>query len=151
MLAIACQCSVFARQTEVGHPPPFPAQSFFPPERRFFQRRVDCHLSKRARNIRRHAVPLAAKATSGHCRHTPASETQGNALTRNEHLAWCKRRALEYVDAGDLTHAVAIMASDLKTHPDTDNPALNGLIMIGMMYAKDGDKAAVQRWIELFR
>jgi hypothetical protein len=39
------------------------------------------------------------------------------ALTRDEHLAWCKRRALEYVDAGDLTHAVASMASDLKTHP----------------------------------
>ena len=72
-------------------------------------------------------------------------------LTRDEHLAWCKRRALEYVDAGDLTHAVASMASDLKTHPDTDNPALNGLVMIGMMYVTDGDKAAVQRWIERFR
>jgi hypothetical protein len=57
----------------------------------------------------------------------------GSALTRDEHLAWCKRRALEYVDTGDLTHAVASMASDLKTHPDTDNPALNGLVMIGMM------------------
>ena len=33
----------------------------------------------------------------------------------------------------------------LKTHPDTDNPALNGLVMIGMMYVTDGDKAAVQR------
>ena len=32
------------------------------------------------------------------------------------------------------------MASDLKTHPDTDNPALNGLVMIGMMYVTDGDK-----------
>jgi hypothetical protein len=72
-------------------------------------------------------------------------------LTRDEHLAWCKRRALEYVDAGDLTHSVANMASDLKTHPDTDNPALNGLVMIGMMYVSDGDKAAVQRWIERFR
>jgi hypothetical protein len=63
MLAIAGQCSVFARQTEVGRPPPFPSQSFFPPERRSFQRRVDCHLSKGARytNIRCHAVPLAAK------------------------------------------------------------------------------------------
>ena len=87
----------------------------------------------------------------GRPRHSPASETQGNALTRDEHLAWCKRRALEYVDAGDLTHAVASMASDLKTHPDTDNPALNGLVMIGMMYVTDGDKAAVQRWIERFR
>jgi hypothetical protein len=35
------------------------------------------------------------------------------------------------------------MASDLKTHPDTDNPSLNGLAMIGMMYVTDGDKAAV--------
>jgi hypothetical protein len=71
-------------------------------------------------------------------------------LTRDEHLAWCKRRALESVDAGDLTNAVGNMASDLKTHPDTDNPALNGLATIGMMYVMDGDKAAVQRWIERF-
>ena len=48
-------------------------------------------------------------------------------------------------------HAVASMASHLKTHPDTDNPALNGLAMIGMMYVTDGDKAAVKRWIEGFR
>ena len=72
-------------------------------------------------------------------------------MTRDEHLAWSKKRALEYVDAGDLTLAVASMASDLKTHPDTDNPALNGLVMIGMMYATDGDKAAVRSWIERFR
>jgi hypothetical protein len=43
------------------------------------------------------------------------------------------------------------MASDLKTHPDTDNPALNGLAVIGMMYVTDGDRAAVQHWIERFR
>ena len=70
--------------------------------------------------------------------------------TRDEHVAWCKGRALEYVDAGDLTQAVASMASDLKAHPDTDNPALDGLERIGMMHATDGDKAAVQRWIERF-
>jgi hypothetical protein len=38
------------------------------------------------------------------------------------------------------THAVASMASHLKTHPDTDNPALNGLIMIGIMYVTDGNR-----------
>lgn len=98
-------------------------------------------------------MPLAAKflllpATVGI---RLASETQWDALTRDEHLAWCKRRALEYVDTGDLTHAVASMASDLKAHPDTDNPALNGLVMIGMMYVTDGDKAAAQRWINGFQ
>ena len=75
----------------------------------------------------------------------------GMTMTRDEHLAWCKRRALEYVDAGDLTNAVASMGSDLKKHPDTDNPTLSGLVRIGMMYVMDGDKAAVQRWIEGFR
>ena len=75
----------------------------------------------------------------------------GMTMTRDEHLAWCKRRALEYVDAGDLTNAVASMGSDLKKHPDTDNPTLSGLVRIGMMYVTDGDKAAVQRWIEGFR
>jgi hypothetical protein len=93
---------------------------------------------------------IAERIGAGRPRQSPLKHN-GNALTRDEHLAWCKRRALEYVDAGDLTHAVASMASDLKTHPDTDNPALNGLVMIGMMYVTDGDKAAVQRWIERFR
>jgi hypothetical protein len=36
-------------------------------------------------------------------------------VTRDEHLAWRKRRALEYVDADDLTSAVASMGSDLKS------------------------------------
>jgi hypothetical protein len=71
-------------------------------------------------------------------------------VTREEHLAWCKRRALEYVDADDLMNAVASMP-DLKKHPDADNPALNGLVKIGMMYVTDADKTAVQRWIEGFR
>jgi len=43
------------------------------------------------------------------------------------------------------------MGSELKKHPDTDNPALNGLVTIGMMYVTDGDNSAVRRWIEGFR
>jgi hypothetical protein len=35
-------------------------------------------------------------------------------------------------------HAVASMAPYPKTHPNTDNPALNGLVMIGRMYVTDG-------------
>lgn len=40
-------------------------------------------------------------------------------MTRAEHLAWAKYRALEYVDAGDLNNAFASLASDLNKHPDT--------------------------------
>ncbi len=42
-------------------------------------------------------------------------------MTRAEHLAWCKERALEYVTAGDVDQAFASMASDLGKHPETEN------------------------------
>lgn len=53
-------------------------------------------------------------------------------MTRQEHLAWCKQRALEYVEAGDNAQAYASMASDLKKHPDTTNhPAIElGMMML---------------------
>jgi hypothetical protein len=50
-----------------------------------------------------------------------------------------------------LQEPVNFMTCDLKKHPETNNPALNGPAMIGMMYVTDGDKAAVQRRIEGFR
>lgn len=42
-------------------------------------------------------------------------------ITRAEHLQWCKQRALEYVDRGDLPTAYASMVSDLGKHPETRN------------------------------
>jgi hypothetical protein len=72
--------------------------------------------------------------------------------TREEHLAWCKQRALEYVDAGDLANAVASMGSDLQKHPETgNNSSLAYLMRLGMMYYDQGDPTAVRRWIEGFR
>jgi hypothetical protein len=40
-------------------------------------------------------------------------------MTRDEHLAWAKERALEYADMGDVANAIASMGSDLNKHPDT--------------------------------
>jgi soluble cytochrome b562 len=40
-------------------------------------------------------------------------------MTRAEHLAWCKKRALEYVDMGNLDEAFASMLSDLGKHEET--------------------------------
>lgn len=40
-------------------------------------------------------------------------------MTRAEHLAWCKQRAMEYVERGELHEAFASMASDLNKHPET--------------------------------
>ena len=70
-------------------------------------------------------------------------------MTREEHLKWCKERALEYVEAGDLDQAVNSMGSDLGKHPELGcNPYL---LMAGAMEAQAGDERAVRRWIEGFQ
>lgn len=69
--------------------------------------------------------------------------------TREEHLAWAKQRALEYVDAGELVNAVTSMGSDLDKHPELGcNPYL---LMAGGLDAAKGDPVAVRRWVEGFR
>jgi len=57
-------------------------------------------------------------------------------MTRHEHLRWCKERALEYVDCGDVDHAFASMASDLSKHPETQG---HSAIKLGMMLIMNGN------------
>lgn len=40
-------------------------------------------------------------------------------MNRQEHLEWCKKRALEYADEGDTQNAWMSMASDLGKHEGT--------------------------------
>ena len=40
-------------------------------------------------------------------------------MERARHLAWCKKRALEYVDAGKLDEAYASFVSDMRKHSGT--------------------------------
>lgn len=58
------------------------------------------------------------------------------AKTRAEHLAWCKERALAYVDSGDLTNAYNSMVSDLGHHPETNGHAA---VELGMMLLLTGN------------
>jgi hypothetical protein len=62
-------------------------------------------------------------------------------MDRAEHLIWCKKRALEYVDRGELANAVASMGSDLG------NPVF---LQLGLLYVMQRDSAGVRRWIEGF-
>ena len=71
------------------------------------------------------------------------------AVTCDEHLAWCKQRALEYVDAGDLTNAVASMGCDMNKHPETASPMLTYLIAAGLLLIENGPDA-VREWINGF-
>jgi hypothetical protein len=73
-------------------------------------------------------------------------------MTREEHLQWCKDRAMEYVKAGNLVNAVASMMDDLTKHPETqEGPALATVGLFAALQAYQGDKDAVRRYILGFR
>jgi hypothetical protein len=55
--------------------------------------------------------------------------------TRQEHVQWCKDRAMEYVNDGDLQGAFASMGSDLNKHPETAN---HSAIQLGIMLMMSG-------------
>lgn len=74
-------------------------------------------------------------------------------MTRQEHLNWCKQRAREYVQQGDLLNAVTSMMSDLGKHPETKESGGGALAMLGllaMQQAQSGDREGVVRYIEGF-
>lgn len=56
-------------------------------------------------------------------------------MTREEHLAWCKERALKYAAIGENAQAFASMASDLSKHPET---AGHSAIELGMLMLMGG-------------
>lgn len=72
--------------------------------------------------------------------------------TRDEHLAWCKERALECVESGDLEGAIASMTSDLGKHEETALTAemAGFLTMAGALDAAAGNVQGVRNWIEGF-
>ena len=70
--------------------------------------------------------------------------------TRAEHLAFCKERALEYLNRGDVPNAVTSMMSDLNKHPETALSPNSPLIALGMIAVMERDQAGAQRFIEGF-
>jgi hypothetical protein len=71
-------------------------------------------------------------------------------MTREQHLAWCKTRAHEYLDRGDLQNAVTSMLSDLSKHPETKTSASGVLGQLGMMTIMQNDLAGARRFIDGF-
>lgn len=70
-------------------------------------------------------------------------------MTREEHLAWAKKRALEYLDAGDTQNAFNSMTSDVRKHPEMETHAG---IQLGIMMAVGlpgwvSDPVEIRRWI----
>ena len=71
-------------------------------------------------------------------------------MGRDEHLTWCKQRALEYLDRGEIANALASMGSDLAKHPELRAVA-EKMGPVGLIYAMHHDREGARRWIEGFR
>ncbi|MBO0716439.1 MAG: hypothetical protein J2P55_03760 [Rhizobiales bacterium] len=72
-------------------------------------------------------------------------------MTRDEHLAWAKRRALEYLDEwGDVQRAVTSIMTDLTKHPELAREAaqMGPLAMVTMI---SGNVREARRFIEGFQ
>jgi hypothetical protein len=71
-------------------------------------------------------------------------------MTGEEHLAWCKQRALAHVDRGDLEEAVLSMATDIQTHPENriNQTTLEMLVTAATF---EWHRAGVRKWVEGFR
>lgn len=65
-------------------------------------------------------------------------------MTRAEHLAWAKERALAYLP-GNPPEAMTSMMSDLTKHPELKEHI--GLRIAPMFYGAHNDPQAVRRWI----
>ena len=70
-------------------------------------------------------------------------------MEREEHLEWCKTRAREYLDQGDVSQAIASMLSDLDKHASTRTSA-KMLGPLGLFEAAKGGLEGARRFIEGF-
>lgn len=65
-------------------------------------------------------------------------------MARDEHLAWCKERALQYLPRNP-ADAMTSMMSDLQKHPELKDHI--GLAIAPMFYGGHNDPEQVRRWI----
>jgi len=71
-------------------------------------------------------------------------------VTRAEHLAWAKERALEYAERGDVAQAMASLGSDLNKHPETKGHSGMELMMMLAIGGHLNSPGELQKFIEGF-
>jgi hypothetical protein len=76
--------------------------------------------------------------------------SEENQVSRVEHLAWCKKRAIAYCASGDVRGAFTSMASDMSKHPETSGHQAVSLGMMLMISGALQTPAEMQEFIEGF-
>lgn len=70
------------------------------------------------------------------------------STTREEHLIWCKFRAHQYLDEGQISRAIASIQSDLQRHSATKNHQAIALASRLLIARRLGTIAEVQQFID---
>ncbi len=71
-------------------------------------------------------------------------------MNRQQHLDWCKKRALGYVEAGNLQNAYTSMASDMLKHEKTANHIGLELGMVMLLSGHLSTAKSMREFIEDF-
>ena len=71
-------------------------------------------------------------------------------MSRSEHLEWCKERANEYVEKGDLKNAFASFQSDMSKHPETQNHLALELGTMLLISGNLSNQLQMKNWIDGF-
>lgn len=94
-------------------------------------------------------LPDIAGRGDRRCKEDPTGRNQ-RMMTRAEHLDWSKKRALEYVDRGDLAQAMASMGSDLSKHPELEKHSAIRLGVMLMLGGQLNSPEKMRKFIEGF-
>jgi len=68
-------------------------------------------------------------------------------MKREEHLEWCKKRALDYIDRNDAKEAFASMLSDMGKHEETQGHKALEMGMTLLMGGMMSSDRQVRDWI----
>lgn len=71
-------------------------------------------------------------------------------MNRKEHVEWCKKRALEYLDRGDIKNAITSMISDMRKHPGVDKEFINMMSSLALFELLNPSDGSARRFITGF-
>lgn len=63
-------------------------------------------------------------------------------------MEWCKKRALEYVDMGDVEGAFSSFTSDLSKHPETEK---HSGVTLGVMMLMNGHLSTPDKMLKFIQ
>lgn len=64
---------------------------------------------------------------------------------RKQHLEWCKKRALEYIESGNINEAFSSFQSDMSKHDETKN---HMALQLGTMLLLGGHLSSLHKMKE---